>query len=654
MHRLRQVATTALVGTIAALLAFPLLPALAQTGPEVLLRDARLARDGSTRLLVSVEGLEGVTLEADAFTVFEDGQQIDGLEVDPLSQFDETPFVVALAFDVSGSVEPVFEQIQAAATSFVRDVTDDGVAVALIPFSSTVEVTVPPTSDVDVLEAGIAELTVSGRTVMYDAIVTSSQVLEDEFAGTDGIGQIVVFSDGADNGSEATLDEAIGAAQSVEAPVTTVAWETDDFDPEAAAALAEATDGTVVASQDAADVEGLFQTVAADITSQYQIRYGSDILQPAELPLAVVVDTPLGQARVDSLAINVREAEAVAPQAPAPSQLPGPRVEVLGTGIGLWIGLGAAFFAALALLWVALVSTRRSAGARTLERGLRVFSRDRRAVSDEIALPTSRLTERAIDLVSRVPKPQGFDQRLQLNLDRAAWLIRSNEFLVLCLASGLLAALIIGGATQNLVAGLTIGAVLAFVPVLVMKLKIERRGRAFMDQLPGTLQLLAGSLRAGYGLLQALDTVVKEADEPTSSEFARVLTEVRLGMPIDESLEGMAQRLDSDDFHWVVLAIGIQREVGGNLAELLTTVATTMRNRAALRRQIRVLSAEGRISAWVVGLMPFFVAFAMFILNPPYLAELFTRIEGLVMVGVGALLLIAGAFWLKKIVTIEV
>jgi tight adherence protein B len=187
-----------------------------------------------------------------------------------------------------------------------------------------------------------------------------------------------------------------------------------------------------------------------------------------------------------------------------------------------------------------------------------------------------------------------------------------------------------------------------------MRLRIERRRRAFMDQLPATLQLLAGSLRAGYGLVQAIDTVVKEADDPTSTEFARVLTETRLGMPIDEALEGMAQRLDSDDFHWVVLAIGIQREVGGNLAELLSTVAATMRNRAALRRQIRTLSAEGRISAWVIGIMPFFVALALQIINPGYLNELFVRTVGLIMLAVGALLLVAGAFWLKKIVDIEV
>jgi tight adherence protein B len=643
----------------AAVLALGLLlvavPALAQGSPEVVLRDARLAADGATRLLVGVEGLEGTTLDDNAFRVLEDGQEIDGLEVDPLSEFEETPVVVALVFDISGSVRPVFEQIQAAAISFVRDVTDQGVEVALIPFSSVIEVAVEPTSDAATLEAGIMALSPGGETPLYDAVVTSTEVLEDALTGRDGIAQIVVFSDGGDTNSENTLGDVIAAAQAIDAPITSVAWETDDLDPDALASMADATGGTVVASEDAGEIEGLFQTVAADITSQYVIRYSSDILEPTELPVTVIVATPDGgEVRVDSTAINARTAAAQAPTPPAPSDLSGPRVAFLGTTAGLWLGLLAAFLAALALLWIILVSTRRTVGARSLERGLHAFGRGAKRSEEDLTLPTSKITERAIDLVGRVPKPKGFDERLQAQLDRAAWLIRSNEFLVMCIAAGLLGALLLGGATQNLL-GAAPGALFGgVVPVLVMKIRISKRQAAFVDQLPGTLQLLSGSLRAGYGLLQALDSVVKEADEPTSQEFARVLTEVRLGMPLDESLESMAQRLDSEDFHWVVLAIGIQREVGGNLAELLSTVAKTMRNRAALRRQIRVLSAEGRISAWVVAVMPFFVGFALFLLNPEYLLELFTRIEGLVMIGMGVILLILGGLWLRKIVDIEV
>jgi tight adherence protein B len=630
-------------------------PAAAQVNAELRLFDARLSADGSTTLIVGVEGIEGTTLPEGSFRVLEDGQEIDGLEVEPLTEVEETPLVVALAFDVSGSVSPVFDQIQAAATTFVRDVAGAGAQVALIPFSFEVTVAVDATTDVSALEEGIAGLEPAGRTLLYDSILVSAEVLERSVADQAGITHIVVFSDGGDNGSESTLDDAVAAAQRVDAPITTVAWETDDLDPEALAAMAEATGGTVVSSEDAADIEGLFRAVAADITNQYVIRYSSEILEPAELPMTVIVDTPAGEARVDSLAINVREQAQLAPPTPEPSVFSVPRIGFLATSAGLWLGMTAAFLAVLAILWILLVQSRRTAGSRTLERGLRaVERRDGHRRSEEIELPTSRLTERAIDLVGRVPKPEGFDQRLQLQLDRAAWPVRTNEFLTMCLAAGLLGGLLGFGLSRSLSLAVLLLLLGGAAPVLVMRLRIERRRRAFMDQLPATLQLLAGSLRAGYGLVQAIDTVVKEADDPTSTEFARVLTETRLGMPIDEALEGMAQRLDSDDFHWVVLAIGIQREVGGNLAELLSTVAATMRNRAALRRQIRTLSAEGRISAWIIGGMPFFVAFALQVINPGYLSELFERTVGLIMLAVGALLLVAGAFWLKKIVDIEV
>ena len=379
-------------------------------------------------------------------------------------------------------------------------------------------------------------------------------------------------------------------------------------------------------------------------------RYTRRIPATAVLVIAVTLlpSPALGQSRATALALSSGEAAVT-------GQHPLGVVGFLQSPAGLWIGIAAAFIAVLALLWVLLVSSQRTAGSRTLERGLRAFGRgDRHPSREEIVLPTSRFTERAIDLVGRVPKPKGFDQRLQLQLDRAAWPIRSNEFLVLSVASGILGAMLLGSLARSTAVGVVGLILVSAVPVVIMRVRIERRRRRFVDQLPQTLQLLAGSLRAGYGLLQAIDTVVQESGEPTSSELSRVLTEARLGMPLDQALEGMAQRLDSEDFHWVVLAIGIQREVGGNLAELLTTVAETMRNRAALRRQVRVLSAEGRMSAWVVGLMPFFVAFALQVVNPGYVGELFEQFAGIVMFIMGVVLLLLGAFWLSRIIKIEV
>ena len=175
-----------------------------------------------------------------------------------------------------------------------------------------------------------------------------------------------------------------------------------------------------------------------------------------------------------------------------------------------------------------------------------------------------------------------------------------------------------------------------------------------MAQLPDTLQLLAGTLKAGYGVLQAIDTVVKEVEDPMSSEFQRALTEARLGLPLEDSLGAMADRVDSDDFRWVVVAMNIQRQVGGNLAELLETVAATLRGREEVRGQIQVLSAEGRLSAVILFALPFVLLAYLLLTNPGYLAPLLTNTIGLLMMAGALVLMLVGWIWIRRLINIEV
>jgi tight adherence protein B len=168
------------------------------------------------------------------------------------------------------------------------------------------------------------------------------------------------------------------------------------------------------------------------------------------------------------------------------------------------------------------------------------------------------------------------------------------------------------------------------------------------------LQLLAGTLRAGYSLMQGIEAVSQEVDEPMGRELRRVVTEARLGRPVEESLEAVAERMDSKDFAWAVMAIGIQREVGGNLSELLMTVAETMTQRERLRRDVKTLTAEGRVSSYVLGVLPIALGVVMFVLNPDYMTVLFNDNIGRLMV-LGSGVLMAGGFvWMQKIVKIDV
>jgi tight adherence protein B len=269
-------------------------------------------------------------------------------------------------------------------------------------------------------------------------------------------------------------------------------------------------------------------------------------------------------------------------------------------------------------------------------------------------MSASSIGRAAMDLVERTPKPEGYDDRLQVDIDRAGWQLRATEFTTLRIAGTLGGFAVLWALTGSLIFGL-IGGVLGFVgPKLFLSTAKARRQARFMKQLPDTLQLLAGTLKAGYGVLQAIDTVVKEVEEPTSTEFQRALTEARLGLPLEDSLGDMAERIDSDDFRWVVVAMNIQRQVGGNLAELLETVAATLRGREQVRRQISALSAEGRLSAVILIALPFVILGFLLVTNPGYLTPLLTNVLGWIMLGIVSVLMLIGVVWIKKMIAIDV
>ncbi len=255
---------------------------------------------------------------------------------------------------------------------------------------------------------------------------------------------------------------------------------------------------------------------------------------------------------------------------------------------------------------------------------------------------------------TRFAESRGFSERLDAELEAAGVSLRSGEFVVAsavaCLVFGLLAAALL---RNWLLALLFAGAGAAF-PMILLRSALSKRADRLREQLPDVLTIMASSLRAGHSFLQSLDTVAKEIAQPAAAEFQRVVAEIRLGRPAEDALESLAERVGSADFKWAVLAVNIQREVGGNLAEILDTVADTLRERAMLRRQIKVLTAEGRLSAWVLGLLPFGIAIYMFAVNPSYIGLLWHNTYGIIMLITAGCLLVAGIFWMKKIVDIDV
>lgn len=196
----------------------------------------------------------------------------------------------------------------------------------------------------------------------------------------------------------------------------------------------------------------------------------------------------------------------------------------------------------------------------------------------------------------------------------------------------------------------------AFGPIGAKILLIVRTGRRrarFADQLDDTLALLAGGLRAGHSLLRAIDAVSQEAESPTGEELARVVNETRIGRDLGEALDNTAQRMRSDDFQWVAQAIAINREVGGNLSQVLDRVGHTIRERNEIRRQVKALAAEGKMSAWVLILLPIGVFTFLLLTQPTYFSGFFDSVWGVAALAVAVVLLIIGAVWMSAVVKVK-
>ena len=306
-----------------------------------------------------------------------------------------------------------------------------------------------------------------------------------------------------------------------------------------------------------------------------------------------------------------------------------------------WTGLGACTAGLLGLILL-LLSPR---PARL------PLDRRRPHVHDESGALTEAAAA-ATSLIRRALVRRGWSQVLAVALESAGMKLAVQDaglFLVV--------AMLVGGALGVLLGGPVVGFLLVLlVPVLAkvwLSGRTRKRERAFADQLDDSLQLMASSLRAGHSLLQALAAVASEAEEPTSEEFARIINETRVGRELGSALDEAARRMKSEDFVWVTQAIAINREVGGNLAEVLDGVSGTIRERNQIRRQVKALAAEGKLSALVLMLLPFGVGGFLLVANPGYMAKFTGSLIGYGMLVVSGVLLVVGGLWLRKTVQVK-
>jgi tight adherence protein B len=272
------------------------------------------------------------------------------------------------------------------------------------------------------------------------------------------------------------------------------------------------------------------------------------------------------------------------------------------------------------------------------------------------AQPASAVTRTALAASAALVRSRGLDSSIALDLEQAGMRLRPHEWVLLRATTAITAAAVLFVALgPPRWYGAPLGLLVGWVGTgLYRALRADRRASTFAEQLPDGLQLVIGSLRSGFSLPQALDAMVRESPEPLGAEFGRALAEHRLGADLSDALESAAKRAKSDDLGWAVLAVRIQREVGGSLAEVLQTTVDTIRDRGRLRRHVRSLSAEGRLSGWVLVALPVLLGTFMFTFRRDYLRPLYTEPIGWAMLLIGFSLLGVGVFWMWRTVRVEV
>jgi len=258
-----------------------------------------------------------------------------------------------------------------------------------------------------------------------------------------------------------------------------------------------------------------------------------------------------------------------------------------------------------------------------------------------------------VGITGRLAERVGLLNQVEQKLEQADLPLRPPEAIFFYL-SGVFVVLVFGLLVFSIPVAVLFVVIGAFGPALWLEIRRKKRLRAFETQLPDTLNLLSGSMRAGFSFAQGLEAVADEASEPSRRELQRVIAESRLGRPAEDALEDAAGRMNSIDLMWAVMAIRIQREVGGNLAELLDTVARTMTERERMKREIMALTAEGRMSAWILGIFPPLFGVILYAVQPKYMNQLFSSGMGITAIGVSGVVAVLGFIWLRKIMAIEV
>ncbi len=605
---------------------------------------------GAVRFFLAARGLPaGTTLDSARVTVTAGGTPLPATVRAVSAARGDTPAgAVVLVIDTSGSMAGGRLTAARTAAADYAAAAPAGMLLGLVTVADRATVVLPPTADRARFTAAVARLSAGGGTALYDGIDTARDLLDPQArpeAAALAERRVVVLSDGADTASATSEDRLARALRRPAATVDAVAFG-DGADRARLSDLTGATGGRVLDAADAAGLRSVFRTMAAELSAPVVVTATvPPALSGRRTSMSVRATVGTVVAAADTAVVFAADPRAVAPRTPF-------TVPAAGT-TGL---LTVAALVAAALLAAGLAVVPAMPGKRHLRRRLQDLDRFTARGAAPAAGPAGagNVLRAALAVSERAVARPGRRERIELSLDRAGLQLRPSEWQLVQLGLGL-AGTVPAVAVLPWWCGVPAGLLLGWSgAALYLRVRAGRRTRAFAEQLPDALQLVVGSLRAGFSLPQSVDALVREGSEPVAGELGRALAETRLGGDLEDALERVGVRNASQDVAWLVMAIRIQREVGGNLSEVLETAVGTMRERSRLGRHVRALSAEGRLSALILLAMPIVCGAWMFAFRRDYLEPLYTRPLGILMLATSVLMIGVGGLWLRAIVRVRV
>jgi tight adherence protein B len=574
----------------------------------------------------------GRKLSVDDVKVTENGSAVAEPSLIPESQALKTAFGVVLVLDSSYSMTgaPIAAAIRAE-EAFVKRLNPNQ-QVGAIDFNRTTNVVLPLTTNASKIADTLAATPpIATGTHIFDAVAEAESMLTDANISS---GSIVVLSDGADTGSTQTLKSVAKAAVASNYRIYTIGLADDKYKPHTLKALAKAGHGEYAQAK-AQALAPLFDRLGQLLSNQYLLSYKS--LAGANKPVQVKVRVR----GVPGTALTGYTTPVLSTPKPAVNGTYNPSIgsRIWGSAITMIvIALLAAGVIAL-LVIVALQPKRSGLPARMAE-----FVSIRGLQKDGGEPGTAAATDEA---------PQDFWSRFEETLEIAEIKASPESIVAGTIVATALTFLLIYAGTGSPWWALFALAIPYFSREWVIRTLARRRNR-FAEQLPDALQVVASALRSGHSLAGALAVVVESASEPMKSEMQHVVAAEQLGVPIQDSMMVVAKRMASSDVEQLALVAELQREAGGNAAEVVDAVAETVRERFDLKRLIKTLTMQGRMSRWIVSALPIGIVLILQLENPHYLHPLLATTTGKVVFGLAAGWAVLGSFAIKKIVEIEV